>query len=162
MAIWHIQSENSWSKFRKRGNHWDFGKSDVFLTIRYHASSSSIKCNVCHRVGERRHTPEVCSDRKKQTNHYPKKPATQKEPTNYSYQPQSQSTDRKKFQKSCYDIRVAKTTICNELHQTHLCRSQLLEHRPYCRYKEPLRYNASKSCQLIVRRVNDRAYYRDA
>ena len=35
------------------------------LSIRYHGSSSSIKCHVYHHVGGRRHTPVVCNERRK-------------------------------------------------------------------------------------------------
>ena len=52
-----------------------------------------------------------------------------------------------------------KLTICNKLLRTHLCRPQILEHRPHCRSGEPLKAAASKSCQLVDRRANDRAIY---
>ena len=55
-----------------------------------------------------------------------------------------------------------KKTICNKFLRTHLCHSQFLEHRPHCRSEEPLKFGASKSCQLVDRRANDKAFFRDA
>ena len=37
-----------------------------------------------------------------------------------------------------------------------LGRSQFLEHRPHCRSEELLKSAASKSCQLVDRRANDK------
>ena len=51
--------------------------------------------------------------------------------------------------------------ICNKFLRTHLCRSQFLENRPHCRSEEPLKSVASKRCQLVYRRANDRSFYRD-
>ena len=78
-----------------------------FSSIRYHGSSSSIKCNVYHHVGEGRHTPVVFDkSRGPHASHYPSTPVTNKN-TNYSYQPLSQSTGRVFFlKKNCNDIEV--------------------------------------------------------
>ena len=48
-------------------------------SIRYHGSSSSIKCHVYHHVGGRRHTPVVCNEsREPHTSHYTSRPVTNK------------------------------------------------------------------------------------
>ena len=66
---------------------WEVSTGNSFFSIRYHGSSSSIKCHVYHHVGGRRHTPVVCNEsREPHTSHYPSRPVTQKQPTNYSYQ----------------------------------------------------------------------------
>ena len=51
-----------------------------------------------------------------------------------------------------------KLAISNKFFRTHLCRSQFLEHRPHCRSEEQLKSVASKSCQLVDRRANDRVF----
>ena len=38
------------------------GKTNSGSDIKYHGSSSSIKCHVFHHVGGRRHTPVVCNE----------------------------------------------------------------------------------------------------
>ena len=56
-----------------------FISSIHFFTIRYHGSSSSIKCHVCHHVGGRRHTPVVYDDsRKPHTSHFSSRPVATK------------------------------------------------------------------------------------
>ena len=43
-----------------------------FSSIRYHGSSSSIKCHVYHHFERRRHLPVVCNERREpHTSHYP-------------------------------------------------------------------------------------------
>ena len=70
----------------------------AYFSIRYHGSWSSIKCHVYHHVGGKRHT-RVCNENKEpHTSHYPSN--QKKQPTNYSYQPLSQSTGRIFF-KNC-------------------------------------------------------------
>ena len=66
-----------------------FNFSQFFFSIRYHGSSSSIKCHVYHHVGGRRHTPVVCNEKREpHTSHYTSRPVTKKkQPTNYSNQP---------------------------------------------------------------------------
>ena len=50
-----------------------------FFSIRYHRSSSSIKCHVYHHVGGRRHTPVVCNEKREpHTSHYTSRPVTKK------------------------------------------------------------------------------------
>ena len=63
--------------------------TNFFSSIRYHGSSSSIKCHVYHHVGGRRHTPVVCNEsRGPHTSHYTSRPFTKKkQPTDYSNQP---------------------------------------------------------------------------
>ena len=51
----------------------------LFYSIRYHGSSSSIKCHVYHHVGGRRHTPVVCTEsREDHSSPYPSRPVTKK------------------------------------------------------------------------------------
>ena len=48
---------------------WSLGL--LLMKIRYHGSSSSIKCHVYHHFGGRRHTPVVCNEsREPHTSHY--------------------------------------------------------------------------------------------
>ena len=49
----------------------------------------------------------------------------------------------------------------NDTSSAFLCRSQFLKHKPHCRFEELLRPNALKQRQLVERRANDRAFYRD-
>ena len=59
---------------------------NFFSFIRYHGSSSSIKCHVYHHVGGRRHTPVVCNEKRgPHTSHYTSN--KKKQPTDYSNQP---------------------------------------------------------------------------
>ena len=88
-------------------------------------------------------------------------PVTKKQPTNYSNQPLC-SRPVEFFYKLLWYKGQKNEAICNKFPRTHLCRSQFLEHRPHCRSEEPLKFVASKSCQLVDRRANDRAFYRDA
>ena len=50
-----------------------------FLLLRYHRSSSSIKCHVYLHVGGRRHTPVVCNEKREpHTSHYTSRTITKK------------------------------------------------------------------------------------
>ena len=65
-----------------------------FSSIRYHGSSSSIKCHVYHHVGGRRHTPLVCNEsREPHTSHYTSRPITKKN----NQQTESTSSKRKSY-----------------------------------------------------------------
>ena len=57
---------------------------------------------------------------------------------------------------------LKKYPICDKFPRTHLYRPQLLEQRPPCRSDVPLKSVASRSCQFVDCRVNDKAFYRDA
>ena len=63
-------------------DNWAHEQSIPFFylnSIRYHGSSSSIKCHVYHHVGGRRHTPVVCNEsREPHTSHYTSRPVTNK------------------------------------------------------------------------------------
>ena len=87
------------------------------------------------------------------------------------YQPLSQSTGTNKYQQfthtSHYTSRPVEPrffkktamidlTICKNIFQTRLCRSQFLERRPHCPSEKLLRNAAPKSSQLVDRRAETR------
>ena len=116
-----------------------FSSLSEIMDIRH---QSSAMCIIMLGGGGRRHTPVVCNESTEpHTSHNP---------------------SRNNFFKKLQQYTGFKKTICNKFFQTHLCRPQFLEHRPHCRSEEPLKSVASKSCQLVDRRANDRAFYRDA
>ena len=85
-------------------------KYKIFFSssIRYHGSSSSIKCHVYHHVGGRRYTPVVCNEsREPHTSHYTSRPVTIKT-TNKLLKPATMQSTGRIFFKSCYDIKVKK------------------------------------------------------
>ena len=82
----------------------------IFFSIRYHGSSSPIKCQVYHHVGGRRHTPVVCNEsREPHTSHYTSRPVSKKT-TNKLLKPATmQSTGEIFF--NCFDIKVKKIRL---------------------------------------------------
>ena len=108
--------------------------------------------------GEKTHTRGL--QRKKGTPYQPLYQYQKKQQTNYSNQPLCSRPV--KFFYSCFDMKVKKIRLYVINFFERICRSQFLEHRPHCRSEEPLKSVASKSSQLVDRRANDRAFYRDA
>ena len=84
---------------------------NFFLSIRYHGSSSSIKCHVYHHVGGRRHTPVACNEsREPHTSHYTSRPVTKKN-NQQTTQTSHYTVDRWNFFLSCFDIKVKKNRL---------------------------------------------------
>ena len=86
MNIHNEKDCESLNNFKTSTQNYPYGGTIFFIfiffllslhSIRYHGSSSSIKFHVYHHVGERRHTPVVCNERREpHTSHYPSRPVT--------------------------------------------------------------------------------------
>ena len=90
--------------------------------------------------------------------HYSSRPVTKKQPTNYSNQPLC-SRPVEFFCLSCFDIKVKKI----RLYVINFFERISVAHSSYNTGRiADLKSVASKSCQLVDRRANDRPFYRDA
>ena len=114
-------------------------------------------------LGER-HTPVVCNEsREPHTSHYPSRPVPKRNNQQTTHTSHYPTRVVENFYLGCSDKEVSKNlTICNKFLRTHLCRLQFLEHRPQCLSEKPLKSVVSKSCQVVDRLANDRAFYRVA
>ena len=110
-----------------------------FSSIRYHGSSSSIKCHVYHHVERRRHTPVVCNEsREPHASHNPSRPVAKRNNQQTTHTSHYRSPPVKFSFKGAMTWRLKKVGKGNKFLRTHLCRSQFLTHRPQCQSKEPL------------------------
>ena len=90
----------------------------IFSSIRYHGSSSSIKCNVYHHVGGgfRRHTPVVCNEtREPHTRHYPSRPETKNKASQVGAISKAQKYSRNNYWKKIFKkVFGKKVTYCQK------------------------------------------------
>ena len=88
----------------------------LFFTIRYHGSSSSIKCHVYHHIGGKdTHPRSATKGKKPYTSHYPSRSVTTKKTTNKPLIPATIPIDRQK------QILKKAAMIYKFLNQSRIC-----------------------------------------
>ena len=145
---------------------WNQFVENLFSSIRYHGFSSSTKCHVYHHVGGRRHTPVVCNERREpHTSHYPSRPVTKNNNQQITHTSHYRSRPLECFWKlqlyrGFFFKKVYVITFSNASLSLTVPRTQSA--LPIWRAIKICKSAASKTCQLVDRRANDRACYRDA